>query len=85
MKKWYEKYMIVIGFVGQYMFFIQAYKIFNTRSASDLSASGFIVSMIAIVSWFIYGIILKNAPLILSNILAIVGVVAVLIGIYLHG
>ena len=80
----FDKYMTFAGVGGQYLFYTQAYKIFTTKSASDLSLDGFIVIMIAAFSWLIYGIIHKSTPIIAAQVFAIIGMIAVIIGILLY-
>lgn len=80
-----DKYMAIVGVLGQYLFFTQAYKIFTTKSAKDLSLDGFLVIMIATLSWLFYGIVHKSLPIIAAQICAIIGMIAVIIGIFMYG
>jgi len=79
--KFYTKYMTIIGVLGQFMFFFQAYKIFAAKNAGSVSFSGFTISLIAVSSWLVYGVLIKNRVLIVSNIVAVIGAMLVLIGI----
>jgi MtN3 and saliva related transmembrane protein len=81
----YEKYMLVMGILGQFLFYVQGVKIFTTKSASDLSIVGFLLGLIAVTSWFIYGILIKNKVLAISNAVAVIGALFVVIGILIHG
>lgn len=85
MKKIYGFYMFFIGVFGQLVYFAQAYKIFSTHRAADVSLFGFIAGFIAATSWLIYGIILKDRPLIVANTAACLGSMVVLIGILIYG
>mgnify|MGYP001086978484 CR=1 FL=1 len=80
--KYYEKYMILIGIGGQSLFYLQAFKIFMTGSARDVSLSGFIIASISLVSWLIYGIIIKNTVLVTVNAIAVVGAALTLFAIF---
>ena len=84
-KKAYTTYMSIIGVMGQMLFFSQAYKIFTTQHAGDVSLPGFTIGFISVTSWLIYGIILKNFPLILANAVACVGAAMVIIGALIYG
>ena len=84
-RKLYESYMSIIGVVGQMVFFSQAYKIFSTQHAGDVSLFGFSVGLLSVTSWLIYGIMLNNFPLILANTTACIGAIAVIIGILMYG
>lgn len=66
------------------MFFVQAFKIFATKSAKDLSLLAFVISFVALSSWLVYGILNKDKPLIISNIVALVGAGLVLAGIVIY-
>jgi MtN3 and saliva related transmembrane protein len=83
--KFYEKYMLVIGTVGQLLFYTQGIKIFMNQSASDVSLLGFSLGLISVTSWLIYGVLLKNTVLIISNAFAVVGALFVVAGILIHG
>ena len=85
LKKIYAIYMIVIGILGQAVYLAQAYKIFTTKSAHDLSMFGFVFGLIGVFSWFIYGIVLKNTPLIIANLVATLAALLVVIGIIIYG
>lgn len=83
-KKTYEKYMFVIGIVGQLLFYFQAYQIFSLKSACSVSLVGFCISLISLISWGIYGVVIKSKVLLLSNIVGFIGCVLVLTGIYIY-
>ncbi|XVN42964.1 MAG: PQ-loop domain-containing transporter [Candidatus Rickettsia vulgarisii] len=80
----YNKYMVFAGMLGQYLFYAQAYKIFTTKSANDLSLDGFVVIIIATLSWLIYGILHKSIPIISAQVIALVGMFLVIAGILIH-
>jgi len=77
---YYEKYMLIMGTLGQALYYIQGIKIFITKSASDVSILGFLVGLISVSSWLVYGIFLKNKVLVFSNAVAVVGALFVVIG-----
>jgi MtN3 and saliva related transmembrane protein len=81
----YAYYMSFIGVVGQLVFFAQGVKIFQTKSAKDVSILAFVFGLISVTSWFIYGLVIKDRPLVISNFVAIVGAIFVLAGIYFYG
>lgn len=83
-KKTYEHYMFFIGIVGQLLFYFQAYQIFSLKSACSVSLVGFCISLVSLISWGIYGIVIKSKVLILSNIVGFIGCVLVLTGIYIY-
>jgi uncharacterized protein with PQ loop repeat len=84
LKPLYERYMLVIGFIGQFTFYIQAYEIYLHGSAKNVSLYAYLVTFIVLSSWLAYGIILENLPLIISNLLGVIGVSVLIMCIYLY-
>ena len=84
-KKYYERYMLAMGVLGQSLFFIQGIKIFVNRSAQDVSLVGFLFGLVSVTSWLIYGIMIKNRVLIIANLCAVIGALTVVMGILIHG
>ena len=64
--RYYENYMNIIGPLGNVMFYLQAYKIYTTKTAISISVEGFSLSMVALSSWLLYGILIKNKPIIIA-------------------
>lgn len=83
-KKLYAKYMIIMGCAGQLLYYMQAYKIFADRSAGDVSLGAFVFGLMSVTSWLIYGLLLKDKALILSNVLAVIGALMTVVGILLY-
>jgi MtN3 and saliva related transmembrane protein len=81
MQNIYEKYMFFIGIAGQMVFYLQAYEIFTAQKAENVSLTAFIFGLISVSSWLIYGLMLKNRPLIVANSFAVIGALAVVAGI----
>ena len=80
----YSIYILIIGTIGQLAPYLQAYKTFTTESAGDLSIPAYVVVFISIVSWLLYGVFIKDYPLIISNIVGFIGTVIVIIGIIIY-
>lgn len=72
-KELYKKYMIVVGVLGQLVFYSQFYNIVTNKSAQDVSLLGFIAGFISVSSWLIYGLMVKDKPLIIANSVATFG------------
>ena len=81
----YEKYMNIIGPIANIMFYLQAYKIFTSKSAAAVSGPGFLINIVGLSSWLLYGILLKNKPLIIANGFGVFGAVLTLSGILIYG
>lgn len=84
MKQLYEKYMFIIGGCGSLIFYLQALKIFNEESTVAVSLPAFIVGLISVSSWMIYGILIKNRVVFISNVLATIGALLVVIGFIMY-
>ncbi|ABV75299.1 hypothetical protein A1C_05235 [Rickettsia akari str. Hartford] len=82
--KFYEKYMTIVGTIGNFMFYVQAHKIFTCKSSASVSMHAFTISAIALCSWLIYGILIKNTPIIIANIVGFIGALLVLLTIIIY-
>jgi uncharacterized protein with PQ loop repeat len=83
-KNWLENITILIGVLGQVPPYLQAYKIFSLHSAYAISISAQIIALLSVTCWFVYGYAYKIRPLIISNIVGILGVILVLVGVILY-
>lgn len=59
----------------------QAYKIYKTKSAGDISVLTYIILVSGGIIWLIYGISIKNIPIIVTYSFGDISVILVLIGI----
>lgn len=80
-----KKYMLFVAVAGNGIFYVQAYKIFSSESAKDVSPLAFGLSFWAVSSWFLYGLVMRDRVIILANIIAMIGAALVLVGCYLYG
>lgn len=71
----YRKYMIAVGIFGQLLFYSEFVTILYHKSAHAVSLFGFLCGLISVVSWLIYGLLIKDKPLIIANSVATVGAV----------
>ncbi len=83
-KAFYVKYMIIIGTMGQIMHYIQAWKIFTTKSASDISLVAYVISSFLLLNWMIYGISISSKPLIYAEITGLIGALIVIVGVTIY-
>ncbi|GAA5253100.1 hypothetical protein [Candidatus Rickettsia kedanie] len=82
--KYYEYYIMTVGILGQSMHYIQAFKIFLTQSAEDISLPAYLICLFLLINWLIYGVIKKAKALIYAEILGIIGCSAIIMGTYLY-
>ena len=83
--RYYEWYMMAMGIIGQILYYAQAVKIFYTQAAKDVPLLGFLLGFVAVSSWLLYGVLIKNRPLIYANAVAVIGAFLVLVGILMYG
>lgn len=84
MLKQYRKYMLVVGVLGQFLFYSQFYTIIQSKSAKNISLEGFLCSSFSALSWLIYGLMLHDKVLIVSSAVGIVGAFSVVIAIFVY-
>jgi len=75
--------IIVLGLVGATLTTVsllpQLIKVCRTRSTKDISAGMFALFGTAVFVWLIYGILIKDIPLIIANSFAFVQAIIILI------
>ena len=80
----FEKYMFFIAILGSVFLYIQAYKIYEKKSANDISIVAFSIVLFVSLNWLLYGYILDKKVIILSSILGAIGSSIVLYLTYLY-
>ena len=68
-----EIFAVVMGILMSLGYYPQAYKIFKTKSADDISIPSFVIFSFGTLAWFIYGIYLNNLTIMVSFILGVIG------------
>lgn len=63
----------------------QAYKIFKTESAKDISMITYPLLFVGAIVWVLYGIELRDFPLIFANSIGIMAIGLVIFGWFLYG
>lgn len=63
---------IVAGIITTGALVPQALKIYKTKSARDVSLTMFIFMAIGISLWFFYGVLIKELPVILANLVSLI-------------
>ena len=69
----------ITGVLMSLGYFPQAWKVFKTKSAKDISIPSFIIFSIGTASWLCYGLYLHDVTIILSFGLGVVGSWTILI------
>ncbi len=68
-----EALAAVMGAVMSLGYYPQAYKIFKTKSARDVSAATYVIFGLGTLTWFVYGIAIKDLTIIAGFVLGVVG------------
>ena len=75
----------IFGVFNGFANFPQIYKIFKTKSAKDLAVSTYAILTVGSIIWILYGIEIKNAPILIMNGLSLLEFIIIIIGCYLYG
>ena len=75
----YEWIGLVAGVMTTAAFLPQVVKAWANRSTSDISLTMFLVLTSGILLWLVYGIFIKDIPLVLANSITLVFATAILI------
>lgn len=80
----YEYYMYIMGFVGNTIYLLQAFRIWQTQSSLDVSVLGFVVSALSTWSWLGYGYLTNHKVVFRINLYASIGAIICLTFIFLY-
>jgi MtN3 and saliva related transmembrane protein len=69
----------IMGIIMSLGYFPQAYKVYKNKSSKDISLLAFVIFSLGTLTWFIYGLTLKDIPIILGFVLGVIGSWLVLI------
>ena len=75
----------IFGVVNGFANFPQIYKIFKRKSAKDIAVSTYLILTVGTIIWILYGIEIKNIPILVMNGLALFEFILILLGCYLYG
>lgn len=78
---------IITTIFGTFMglaYFPQTYKIFKRKSAKDISLITYTFFGIGTIIWLIYGISISNIPIIISNVVALLGAGSVITAYFIN-
>lgn len=80
MESWLiEAIGLVAGVLTTLSFIPQVVKIWRSRSAEDISTTMFLLFLVGILLWLLYGLLRDSLAIILANSVTIVLVVAILV------
>lgn len=74
-----------MALVGTSAAYVQAFKIISLKCATAVSLSACLIGLSSSCCWLLYGIAKEIKPLIISNIIGIIGAILVVLGILYYG
>ena len=83
-KKAFALYMSWVANLGQVMHYIQAWKIFITHSAEDISLVAYCICLFLLVNWLLYGLVIQDRVIIFAETFGIIGASLVITGALLY-
>ena len=84
LKRFLDKIMVFIAIAGPLATLPQVYQVFMTQDAKGLSAATWIIWAFLSVLWMLYGLVHKEMPIVISNLLSIILQATIIIGIFLY-
>lgn len=75
----FELFVTFIGVLMSLGYYPQAYKIWKNKSSANISIPTFTIFSVGTLTWFIYGILISDMPIVFSFGLGVVGSWLVLI------
>lgn len=69
----------IFGVAMSFGYFTQTYKIIKTKNVKGVSLATYIFFAVGITMWLIYGLSIGDLPIIISNIVFIIGALSVII------
>ncbi|HLC59658.1 MAG TPA: SemiSWEET family transporter [archaeon] len=78
---------IVVTIVGLSMslsYIPQAYRIVKRKSSHDISIVTYIILLVGFATWLIYGLVINNMPLILTNSVSLLAGSSVLVATFVY-
>ena len=74
----------VSGIGMSFGYFAQAFKILRMKSAKDVSIATYLIFGAGVTIWLAYGLSITNYPVIISNIVALIGAIFVIVSCLLY-
>ena len=69
----FATFVTIVGTAMSFGYITQSYKIIKTKSIEGVSLSTYLIFAFGLCTWLVYGISLRDTPIIISNSVALVG------------
>ena len=80
-----ESLTTFVGIVSSFAMIPQVYRIFNRKSAKDLSISTYSFMVVAGVIWVLYGLNIQSYPIVVTNLIGTLSLLGIILGWILYG
>lgn len=77
--KIFQVFVTIIGIVMSIGYFPQAYKLFKSKSSTNISIPTFIIFSIGTLTWLVYGVLINDITVIFGFVIGVIGSWLVLI------
>ncbi len=74
----------IFGMAMSIGYFTQTAKIIKQKSSNDVSLITYLIFGIGVTVWLLYGLSIKDFPIIISNIVALIGALSVIISYFFY-
>jgi len=75
----FATFVTIVGILMNFAYLTQSYKIIKTKSVKGVSLITYLIFASGISVWLIYGISIKSSPIIISNVVSVIGAISVVI------
>ena len=75
---------IIFGTAMSFGYFAQTHKILKQKSAKDVSLATYLFFTFGIIIWLLYGISINNYPIIISNVVFLIGAISVIVAYFMN-
>ncbi len=75
----FKIFVTIMGIAMSLAYYLQAYTIWKNKSAQNVSIPAYIIFSLGTLTWFIYGILLRDRAIILSFVFGVIGAWTVLV------
>jgi len=74
----------IFGMTMSIGYFTQTAKIIKRKSSNDISLITYLIFGTGVTVWLLYGLSIKDFPIIISNIVALIGALSVIISYFFY-
>lgn len=74
----------IFGTIMSFAYFPQIYKIYKRKSVEDISITMYLIFFPALVIWLLYGLSINNTPLIVANLVGVIGAATIIIEYFIY-